>query len=291
MLPSDTHGFDPSRYYNITSLPNADLNNATRNVLVGALVGGGSGVNGMFFDHGSKSDYDAWETLGNKGWNFESHLPYFQKNVTFTLPSKKLADRLNYTWDVEEAYGGKGEVHVSFPPYQFPGQDYVWNACNELGINKPKEAPGGDAIGAIQAPSALDPMTRTRSYARTAHYDPFVNRTNYILATGRRVTEVVLESNRSGLQAVGVNVVKHEASVDAKFTVRARKEVIVATGAVWTPWLLQRSGIGLKIVLEKAGIAIKKHLPGVEQISKIIRSAVRRGLGRRTSRHHSKVIC
>jgi choline dehydrogenase-like flavoprotein len=263
LLPANTFGFNPSQYYNITSLPNAGLNNATRSVLVGALVGGGSGVNGMFFDRGSKSDYDAWESLGNRGWNFDSLLPYFRKSVTFTPPSSEVATKLNYTWDVKKAYGGKGEVQVSFPPYQFPGQDYVWNAFKELGINKPKEAAAGDAIGAIQAPSALDPVTRTRSYARTAHYDPFVNRTNYILATGYRVIEVVLEGNGTGLQATGVNVMKRGANIDTSFTVRARKEVIVATGAVWTPWLLQRSGIGPKSILGKAGIPIKKHLPGV----------------------------
>jgi choline dehydrogenase-like flavoprotein len=263
LLPANTYGFNPSQYYNITSLPNVGLNNVTRNVLVGALVGGGSGVNGMFFDRGSKSDYDAWETLGNTGWNFESLLPYFRKSVTFTPPSNQVAEKLNYTWDVQEAYGGKGEVQVSFPPYQFPGQEYVWNAFKELGINKPKEAAAGDAIGAIQAPSALDPATRTRSYARTAHYDPFVNRTNYILATGYRVTEIVLGGNGSTLQATGVNVIQRGANIDTKFTLRARKEVIVAAGAVWTPWLLQRSGIGPTSILEKAGIPVKKYLPGV----------------------------
>lgn len=117
----------------------------------------------------------------------------------------------------------------------------------------------GEAIGAIQAPSALDPVTQTRSYARTAHYDPFVNRSNYVLETGFRVTEVVFNEE---LAAVGVNVVKRGGSVE-KIVVKARKEVIIAAGAIWTPWLLQRSGVGPRSVLEKAGIAVKKDLPGV----------------------------
>ncbi|KAL5119107.1 hypothetical protein ACEQ8H_003031 [Pleosporales sp. CAS-2024a] len=262
LLPSDVLAVDPSRYYNITSLPNAGLLNATRKVQVGALVGGGSGVNGMFFDRGSKSDYDAWETLGNKGWNFASLLPYFKKSVTFTPPSAQVQDKYNYTYDVQEAYGGHGQVHVSFPPYQFPGMDYVWNAWNELGVKKPKEAAAGDAIGPLQAPSALDPVTRTRSYARTAHYDPFVNRSNYLLETGYRVTEVILDNGTAGLGAVGVNVMQRGGN-GQKMAVKARKEVIVAAGAVWTPWLLQRSGIGPAAILEQAGIEVKKNLPGV----------------------------
>ncbi|KAH4036926.1 hypothetical protein HBH98_127750 [Parastagonospora nodorum] len=259
LLPSDTLNFDPSRFYNITSLPIPGLLNITRNVLVGALVGGGSGVNGMFFDRGSKSDYDAWESLGNKGWNFASLLPYFRKSVTFTPPSDELRDRYDWTYDVKAAYGGKGDIQLSFPPYQFPGQEYVRAAWKELGVKRPKEAAGGEAIGAIQAPSPLDPVTRTRSYARTAHYDPFKNRSNYVLETGFRVTEVVLNDK---LAAVGVNVIKRGGSAE-KIVVKARKEVIVAAGAVWTPWLLQRSGIGPRSVLEKARVAIKKDLPGV----------------------------
>ncbi|EAT76165.2 hypothetical protein SNOG_16467 [Parastagonospora nodorum SN15] len=143
LLPSDTLNFDPSRFYNITSLPIPGLLNITRNVLVGALVGGGSGVNGMFFDRGSKSDYDAWESLGNKGWNFASLLPYFRKSVTFTPPSDELRDRYDWTYDVKAAYGGKGDIQLSFPPYQFPGQEYVRAAWKELGVKRPKEARSG----------------------------------------------------------------------------------------------------------------------------------------------------
>jgi choline dehydrogenase-like flavoprotein len=218
-------------------------------------------VNGMFFDRGSASDYDAWETLGNPGWNFKNLLPYFKKSVTFTPPLPPVAESFNYTWDVGAAYGGRGEVQVSFPPYQFPGQEYVWNAWSELGINKPKEAAAGEAIGAIQAPSALDPVTRTRSYAKTAHYDPFANRSNYHLVTGWRVTEVVLGKGAQ-LAAVGVNVVKRGGSGE-KIVVKAKREVIIAAGSIWTPWLLHRSGIGPKDLLNKAGITVKKHLPGV----------------------------
>lgn len=209
LLPSETLVTHADRYYNITSEPIPGLLNVTRSVLVGALVGGGSAVNGMFFDRGSASDYDAWENLGNPGWSFKSLLPYFRKSVTFTPPSAQFAEMYNYTWDIEKAYGGKGEVQVSFPPYQFPGQEYVWNAWNELGIKKPDEAAGGGAIGAIQAPSALDPVTRTRSYARTAHYDNIApTRPNYHLWTGYQVTEVLFSNTTSNLTATGINIIK-----------------------------------------------------------------------------------
>jgi choline dehydrogenase-like flavoprotein len=217
----------------------------------------------MFFDRGSASDYDAWQDLGNPGWNFSTLLPYFRKSVTFTPPSREVAERLNYTWDENVGYGGKGEVQVSFPPYQFPGREFLWAAWKEMRIKTPVEAAGGDAIGAIQAPSALDPVSRTRSYARTAHYDGVIaGRPNYILRTGWRVMEVVTKGEGKELEAVGVSISKRGGD-GSKVVVKARKEVVIAAGAVWTPWLLQRSGIGPKEVLEKAGIPVKKHLPGV----------------------------
>jgi choline dehydrogenase-like flavoprotein len=263
LIPSDTLLSSPSRYYNITSLPIAGLNNATRPVLAGALVGGGSAVNGMFFDRGSAADYDAWQELGNPGWNFSTLLPYFRKSVTFTPPTADVARKYKYTWDEKVAYGGKGEVQVSFPPYQFPGREYLWAAWDEMGIKRPVESGGGNAIGAIQAPSALDPVSRTRSYARTAHYNGVIGgRPNYILRTGWRVMEVVTRGEGKTLEAVGVNISKRGGD-GSKFVVKARKEVIIAAGAVWTPWLLQRSGIGPSPLLSQASIPLKKHLPGV----------------------------
>jgi choline dehydrogenase-like flavoprotein len=218
-------------------------------------------VNGMFFDRGSASDYDAWETLGNPGWGFNDLLPYFKKSVTFTPPSAEVAEKYNYTWDEKAAYGGHGEIQVSFPPYQFPGQGPVWEAFREMGIEKPKEAAAGHAIGPIMAPSALDPVMRTRSYARTAHWDRVANRSNYHLLTGYQATEILFKE-RGELEATGVNIVK-VGSNHSKVVVKAKREVIVATGAIWTPWLLQRSGVGPKSVLEATGIPVKKALPGV----------------------------
>lgn len=69
-----------TRYvYNITSVPQRGLDNNTFTVPAGAVVGGGTAVNGMFFDRGSAPDYDAWVKLGNPGWGWNELLPYFKK--------------------------------------------------------------------------------------------------------------------------------------------------------------------------------------------------------------------
>jgi choline dehydrogenase-like flavoprotein len=65
--------------YNLTSLPQAGLNNRRNQIFSAAVVGGGSAVNGMYGDRGAAIDYDNWEALGNPGWGFQGLLPYFKK--------------------------------------------------------------------------------------------------------------------------------------------------------------------------------------------------------------------
>lgn len=69
--------FDNLFYF--TSVPQVELANRVAGLAVGATVGGGSTVNGMAWDRGSKADYDAWEELGNPGWGWEGILEYFRK--------------------------------------------------------------------------------------------------------------------------------------------------------------------------------------------------------------------
>jgi choline dehydrogenase-like flavoprotein len=72
--------------WRFTSLPNPDMGNTTAFVQAGQVVGGSSAVNGMFFDRGSRFDYDAWTEVGgsefalskNK-WNWSGIFPFFKK--------------------------------------------------------------------------------------------------------------------------------------------------------------------------------------------------------------------
>lgn len=70
----------PDKYYrNYDSVPQPGLGGRTSPISTGAVVGGGTVVNGMFFNRGSAGDYDAWEALGNSGWAWNDLLPYFKK--------------------------------------------------------------------------------------------------------------------------------------------------------------------------------------------------------------------
>ena len=79
---------DPSLYFQITSVPQTGLNNRTSTTSQGATVGGGTVVNGMAVTRGARSDYDAWQELGNVGWGWESLVPYFQRVASRTSAFK-----------------------------------------------------------------------------------------------------------------------------------------------------------------------------------------------------------
>ena len=74
-------GLETPPQYSVTytSIPQQELNNRTSPVYTAKVVGGASVHNGMFFNRGSKDDYDAWKKLGNPGWAWDDLLPYFKK--------------------------------------------------------------------------------------------------------------------------------------------------------------------------------------------------------------------
>ena len=77
-------GLQPPAEYsrNYMSVPQKGTDNRPQGVYTGAVVGGGTVINGLFFTRGSQLDYDAWEHLGNPGWNWAGLLPYFRKVCT-----------------------------------------------------------------------------------------------------------------------------------------------------------------------------------------------------------------
>ncbi|KAF2179482.1 GMC oxidoreductase [Zopfia rhizophila CBS 207.26] len=262
---------NPQFAFNILSEPQPHLSNRSFTVTVGKVVGGCSAINAQMFDRGSAADYDAWGDVAGQeyreaGWTWDGLLPYFRKSTTFTPPSAADVEKYGYTYDVEAAYGGDGPIHAIYPPFQWPSEKIMREAWKDLGVPSPIEGAGGDATGVFWIPSSQDPKTQTRSYARTGHYDAVANRSNYHLLVGHKVTELVLTRNGNGrrIEAQGVKIQAVSGNSSA-IEVRSDQEVILAAGAIHTPGILQRSGIGPSNVLTAAGIEVKVELPGVGQ--------------------------
>ncbi|KXT17163.1 hypothetical protein AC579_357 [Pseudocercospora musae] len=244
---------------NLASAPQQHVDGKSFNVRVASTVGGGSVTDVMAFDRGSQADYDAWESLGNAGWGWNGLLPYFLKSTNFTRPQPESAEKWHLTWDAS-AYGTSGPVRVNLPEYQWPQQPRMRAAFQELdgsGIGYPMEINDGSPVGVGWVPNSQDSTLQTRSDARTAYWDPARYRSNLRLVVGAKVNKVIFEKNT----AAGIEMTSREDSFTAR--VRARKEVILAAGPVFSANILHRSGIGPKSMLEDAGIDVVHDLPGV----------------------------
>ncbi|KAF2997147.1 hypothetical protein E8E13_005189 [Curvularia kusanoi] len=245
---------------NYVCQPEPALNNKTWNTRVAQVLGGGSVVNGMMYDRGSAADYDAWEALGNKGWGWSGLYPFFKKGTEFIPPPKELIDEFNITWDAA-AYG-TGPLKVGISDFQYPDIKSYWGAFEGQGARRLVDGNNGDNAGASWYPNTMNPKTGERQHARLAYYDTVASRSNLYTMLETVANELVFDLNSSKrLLTRGVKVTDKKTG-ETK-TVRAKREVILAAGAVNTPKLLQLSGIGPKSVLEAAGIEVKLEHDGV----------------------------
>ncbi|PPJ53021.1 hypothetical protein CBER1_11273 [Cercospora berteroae] len=231
-----------SRYINVTSAPQQHLHGQTYSVVVGGTLGGGSSVNRLFFSRGSR---------------------YFLKSTNFTPPCERAKDIWNFTWD-ERAWGKAGPIHVTFPPFQWETFSSFRNAFAEVTgivngapIPHPIDGNTGSAVGALWVPASQDGEEQTRSSAVTGYYEVARRASNFKLMLDAKVTRVVFENK----VAVGVEVLDRQTK--RVTMINARREVALAAGAINTPNILQKSGVGLKSMLEEAKITVVHELPGV----------------------------
>jgi choline dehydrogenase-like flavoprotein len=240
-VPGFANSINTKLMYDMTSAPDANTGGKSYPVYVGNVVGGGSVVNGMAFDRASAADYNAWEQLGNVGWNWNSLLPYFKKSTTFTPPSQANIEEFGITYDASY-YGTDGPIQASFPNFEYDDTKKIWAAFKAESVPLPKEHAAGKAVGSFWIPTALRPDTQTRSSAKNAYYDPVKSRSNLVLATGKKVNEILFDQSFLSFanpKASGVQYMSHSDGSLGK--VYAKREVILAAGAVFTPQLLTSS--------------------------------------------------
>ncbi|KAK0747384.1 hypothetical protein B0T21DRAFT_354220 [Apiosordaria backusii] len=260
--PSDPNGDGQRAHlYNLTSMPQIGLDNRAIPLGMGFGVGGSSAVNGMAVMRGTVQDYNIWAELGNKGstWTWKGLVPYFRKAIHFVPPDPVLASDFNITYDTQAAWGQDNDtrVYASFPGGLNPAIKIIYNGLRQApNIPFPRDGHAG-SHGVFYYPLSVNPNTRQRSYSRTGHWDG-LNRPNYDIITSARATKVLLDK---GNVVTGVEFIFTETG--KKHTVKARKEVVVSTGAIHTPYLLQLSGIGPRGLLKRARIPVKADLPGV----------------------------
>jgi choline dehydrogenase len=206
----------------------------------GKVLGGSSAINGLLYIRGHPTDYDHWRQLGNAGWSFVDVLPYF----------KRAEDQER---GADDYHGVDGPLAVSNMRLRRPLCDAFIQAAAAVGI-----PPNDDFNGSTQEGAGYFQLTARngrRCSTAVAYLNPVKHRANLTIITRALVHRILFE----GRCAVGVELsVKGERRI-----IKARREVILAAGAIGSPQLLQLSGVGPGATLQRLGIPVVHDLPGV----------------------------
>ncbi|MGB1969057.1 MAG: choline dehydrogenase [Paracoccaceae bacterium] len=211
----------------------------------GKVIGGSSSINGMVYVRGHAKDFDAWEAMGASGWSYADVLPYYKRMETWD-PAGHGGDA---SWR-----GRDGPLHVTRGKRDNPLVQAFVQAGRQAGYQLTDDYNG-------QQQEGFGPMEHTihkgaRWSAAKAYLRPALQRKNCNLIRGL-ARKIVF----SGRRAVGVELL---AGAGLK-TVRAKKEVILASSSINSPKLLMLSGIGPAAHLAAHGIEIVADRPGVGQ--------------------------
>ena len=225
--------------------PEPHMNNRRMECGRGKGLGGSSLINGMCYIRGNALDYDGWaERKGLENWSYLDCLPYFRKAETRDIGAN-------------DYHGGDGPVHVTTSK---PGVNPLFEAMIEAGVQA-GYARTDDLNGYRQ--EGFGPMDRTvtakgrRASTARGYLDQAKHRPNIDIVT-HAVTDRILFS---GKRASGVVFLDGPARV----TRYARREVLLCAGAIASPQILQRSGVGPGAWLRELDIPVVLDLPGVGQ--------------------------
>ncbi|RWR99995.1 glucose dehydrogenase-like [FAD: quinone] [Dinothrombium tinctorium] len=212
----------------------------------GKMLGGTGGMNGMAFHRGNKRDYDQWEKEGNKGWDWQSILPYFEKLEAHHNSNSN-----------QELHGKNGPFHVKSSGENIPIVRSFVKAVNELGYNE-SDPNDGEQVGVHYMPSIIFNGERETSY--TQYVRPIENcRKNLKIETNAFVERILFDENK---RAIGVLCSQN----GSRFAAKAIKEVLLSAGTINSPHLLMLSGIGPRTHLESLGIEVIADLPVGENL-------------------------
>ncbi len=221
--------------------PEAALNGRALSYPRGRVLGGSSSINGMIYMRGQREDYDGWASLtGDAGWAWDSVLPVFRRS--------------------EDHHGGASEMHGAGGMWRVEKQRLRWEileafsqAAQQNGVPATDDFNRGDNTGVGYF--EVNQKRGVRWNASKAFLRPALGRSNLTIITGAQAERLVFD----GARCTGVD---YRGGGQA-FTAKARGEVIVASGAVNSPALLELSGIGQGARLQALGIEVVRDLPGV----------------------------
>ena len=225
--------------------PEPYMNNRRMECGRGKGLGGSSLINGMCYIRGNALDFDGWaKEPGLEDWSYLDCLPYFRKAETRDIGPN-------------DYHGSDGPVSVTTPK---AGNNPLFHAMVEAGVQA--GYPRTDDLNGYQQ-EGFGPMDRTvtpegrRAATGRGYLDQARGRPNLTIVTHALSDRILF----SGKRAIGVSYLVGNG--DNPVTAHARREVLVCSGAIASPQLLQRSGVGPAALLRDLDIPVVHDLPGV----------------------------
>ena len=231
---------NPRSDWCFTTEAEAGLNGRALGYPRGKVIGGSSSINAMIYMRGQAADYDHWRQLGLTGWGWEDVLPEF------------IAQE-DYHGGASDYHGAGGPLRVEPPRISWPVLDRYREAAAEVGIPPIDDFNTGDNEGS--AYFAVTQRRGTRFSAARAFLKPAIKRPNVTLRTGCLIDRVTVEEGR----ATSITWMQDGEVLNAA----ARREIVLAAGAIGSPQILLRSGLGPGDDLRHLGIPVVGDLPGV----------------------------
>ncbi|KAK8115494.1 hypothetical protein PG984_011996 [Apiospora sp. TS-2023a] len=248
---------DPSSRTNLFYQTNKAPGAGDRKLIVatGGVLGGGSSTNMLTYSRPQRSDWDSWNA---PGWSADEILPYLKKHETY------------HGKDEKDVHGHDGPIHVSDGNYTSTRiRDEFAAAAEAMGWSNVDDLSDMDSINAVWRAKRFETPDGKRQDAATCYLHPRLEdgkHPNLHVLVETQVHRILFDENK---RAAGVEFRKNplfsseanEAGILR--SVKARKLVVASSGAVNTPLLLERSGVGEPKVLQRAGVPLVADLPGV----------------------------
>ncbi|HEV7255354.1 MAG TPA: GMC family oxidoreductase N-terminal domain-containing protein [Mesorhizobium sp.] len=199
----------------------------------GKVLGGCSSINGMIYMRGQARDYDGWRQMGCTGWGWDDVLPFFRKSQ-------------NYYRGADDMHGAEGEWRVEESRVRWEILDAFAAAAEAIGIPRVDDFNRGSNEGSSYF--KVNQRDGIRWNTAKAFLKPVRHRRNLRIETHAHARRLVIED-------AAAQAVEFEQGGVIR-TVRCRREIVLAAGAIGSPHLLELSGVGRGEVLQRAGIPV-----------------------------------